>query len=187
MTWVGTEETLDLRWGSSVFSFYWHLKVMPRNHPAFLCQLFIPFCSLHNSSPTGSTSRKTTEIPARSSIWLKMSRMLETLFYMSSVGNCAILFSINFYYFWACPGMSLLMITKEQMGILRFSSPPLTLFPSALGFPALWHIMWWTMCLCHHSAWGKTHPVYHGLLAWVQQSIQSVYFFTLLYSQTATM
>lgn len=98
MTWVGMEETLDLRWGSSVFSFYWHPKVMPRNHPAFLCQLFIPFCSLHNSSPTGSTSRKTTEIPARlaarSSIWLKMSRILEALFYMSSVGNCAILFSI---------------------------------------------------------------------------------------------
>lgn len=192
MTWVGMEETLDLRWGSSVFSFFWHPKVMPRNHPAFLCQLFIPFCSLHNSSPTGSTSRKTTEIPARlaarSSIWLNMSRILEALFYMSSIGNCSsILHLFCFYYFWACPGMSFLMVTNEQMTILPFSSPPLTVFPSALGFPAQWHIMWLTMCLCHHSAWGKTHPVYHGLLARVQPSIQPVYFFTLLYSQTATM
>lgn len=73
--------------------------------------------------------------------------------------------------------MSFLMVTNEQMAILYFASLPLTVFPSALGFPAQWHIMWLTMCLCHHSAWGKTHPVYHGLLARVQPSIQPVYFF----------
>lgn len=64
--------------------------------------------------------------------------------------------------------MSFLIWTNDQTVIFHSSTLPLTLFPSALGFPAQWHIMWLTMCLCHHSAGGKTQPVYYCLLTQVQ-------------------
>lgn len=64
--------------------------------------------------------------------------------------------------------MSFLIGTNDQTVIFHSSTLPLSLFPPALGFPAQWHIMWSTMCLCHHSAAGKTQPVYCCLLTQVQ-------------------
>lgn len=131
---------------------------MPANHPAFSCQLFIPLCSLHSSSPTGGTSRKNPEIPARtaarSPLSLNTSRIQrKALFCLPSVGKWVISVSVCFIFaisglVWACPFL--------QGNRWPSSHPPLTVFPSVLESPAQWHIMWLTMCLCHHGAEGNT-------------------------------
>lgn len=183
VAWVGVERTLHLRWGSLVFGFFWHLSSCQRTtqHSHASCSFLAATCIA--AHPQGGTSRENPEIPvrltARSLIQQNMSRIQKSTFFYAIIWwLCNSI--LNLFNIWLFLDYSrhVLCSRNEWSVIFHSSTLPLPLFPSPLGFPAQWHIMWLTMCLCPHGVGGQTQPVCYCLLTHAQL-FHSVCFFPL--------